>query len=153
MKDCCMSVYDKFEPISSLPSDTLNPYILKQTAFSQDSIYKITFPTTRSPYYEPHTEALAIPSNDVAMIGVAGQGGNLVLGLPSSSTLLCIKDELYKRLSWNDLGVKMRRNGMKAQKYKKLAWYVTKLTMTPEVVKELSDKMGAQIFKAVPHNG
>lgn len=144
IKDIRVSTYTKLECVTTVPDAQLNKFFVaaaNKKNWDKTIIYRLAMTSTRAPYHRPVEGELVKPDVQVFALGIVGTGA-LKLGIHSGTTIVATQDAIFKRMTWNDLGI-YRESGFSEQRSKILHWYLRKLTVADNI-KELVNQRFAK---------
>lgn len=139
IKNIRVNVYTKLECVALIPDADLNKYFVaaaNKEGWDRSILYRLAMTSTRAPYHQPIEGEIVKPNAQVFALGVVGTGAPQ-LGIHSGTTVIVTQDEMFKRLTWNDLGI-YRESGFSEQKSKILQWYLRKLIIDADTKEKVT---------------
>jgi hypothetical protein len=104
-------------------------------------------PDLQAPYNYRRDDAHKIspPDTKILMVGITGPGTKALLGIHAPSTIVMAEDMLFKRITWNEMGITGKVSGFSEQRNSKLIWYLRILNTPPETFKKVSAFFGEKL--------
>ena len=134
IKDIAVNAFAELECLTSLPDDKINRYLLatiNKGDLIRNQVFRLAMLSGEAPYYKADSAILAKPDAKVFALGIVGKGA-LNIGVHSLTTLVATQDQIFKRITWTEVG-HHRSAGFadikSVNKKKTLYWYLRKLVL------------------------